>query len=109
YHELATQQEQLAAGLGLEAVRTWSARSRATMLVDPASLGAMRWLLLATDDLSAPPWLNDGQQGTTVQPIDLVTGRELASESHTLREGPCLVVPSRSSPPCSLWHSSSCS
>ncbi len=56
--ELATQQEQLAAGRGLEAVRTWSARSRATMLVDLSSLGQMRWLLLATDGLPAPPWLN---------------------------------------------------
>ena len=56
--ELAMQQEQLAAGRGLEAVRTWSARSRATMLVDPSSLGQMRWLLLATDGLPAPSWLN---------------------------------------------------
>jgi len=62
YHELATQQEQLAAGLGLEAVRTWSARSRASMLVDPTSLGSMRWLLLATDDLPAPAWLNTVQE-----------------------------------------------
>jgi SAM-dependent MidA family methyltransferase len=59
--ELATQQEQLAAGRGLEAVRTWSARSRATMLVDPSSLGKMRWLLLATDGLPAPSWLNADQ------------------------------------------------
>jgi SAM-dependent MidA family methyltransferase len=62
YEELAVQQEQLAAGLGLEAVRTWSARSRATMLVDPTSLGRMRWLLLATDDLPAPSWLHAGQE-----------------------------------------------
>ena len=55
--ELATQQEQLARGAGLDAVRTWSMRSRATMLVDPAALGRMRWLLLATEGLPAPPWL----------------------------------------------------
>ncbi len=59
--QLATQQEQLAAGRGLEAARTWSARSRATMLVDPSSLGQKRWLLLATDGLPAPPWLNADQ------------------------------------------------
>ena len=48
--ELAHQQEQLADGRGLEAVRTWSARSRASLLVDPAALGRMRWLLLATPE-----------------------------------------------------------
>jgi SAM-dependent MidA family methyltransferase len=59
--ELATQHAQLAAGAGIEAVRTWSGRSRATMLVDPEGLGRMRWLLLATDGLPAPAWLNSGQ------------------------------------------------
>ena len=56
--ELGQQQQQLAAGQGLEAVRTWSGRSRATMLVDPSALGRMRWLVLATDGLPAPAWLN---------------------------------------------------
>ena len=47
--ELTMQQDQLARGAGLDAVRTWSMRSRATMLVDPTALGRMRWLpLLAT-------------------------------------------------------------
>ena len=55
--ELATQHEQLARGQGIDAVRTWSMRSRATMLVDPAALGRMRWLLMATQGLPAPPWL----------------------------------------------------
>jgi SAM-dependent MidA family methyltransferase len=63
--ELATQQDQLARGAGLDAVRTWSMRSRATMLVDPAALGRMRWLLLATDGLPAPPWLTATQGPTT--------------------------------------------
>ncbi len=55
--ELATQQQQLASGQGLEAVRTWSMRSRATMLVDPGALGRMRWLVLATHGLPEPAWL----------------------------------------------------
>jgi SAM-dependent MidA family methyltransferase len=59
--ELARQHEQLATGAALDAVRTWSGRSRATLLVDPAALGRMRWLLLATDGLPAPAWLNAAQ------------------------------------------------
>jgi SAM-dependent MidA family methyltransferase len=55
--ELATQHEQLARGEGIDAVRTWSMRSRASMLVDPAALGRMRWLLIATQGLPAPRWL----------------------------------------------------
>ena len=38
---------------GLEAVRTWGGRSRATLLIDPAALGRIRWLLLASPGL--PP------------------------------------------------------
>jgi SAM-dependent MidA family methyltransferase len=60
--ELATQHAQLESGRGLEAVRTWSARSRATMLADPSGLGRMRWLLLATEGLPAPAWLNLDQR-----------------------------------------------
>jgi NADH dehydrogenase [ubiquinone] 1 alpha subcomplex assembly factor 7 len=63
--ELATQQDQLARGAGLDAVRTWSMRSRATMLVDPAALGRMRWLLLATEGLAAPPWLDTATHDRT--------------------------------------------
>jgi SAM-dependent MidA family methyltransferase len=59
--ELATQREQLAGGQGLQAARTWSARSRSTMLVDPSALGRMRWMVLATPDLPMPPWLDDVQ------------------------------------------------
>jgi SAM-dependent MidA family methyltransferase len=63
--ELATQHEQLARGAGIDAVRTWSMRSRATMLVDPAALGRMRWLLIATQDLPAPPWHTTATDRTT--------------------------------------------
>jgi NADH dehydrogenase [ubiquinone] 1 alpha subcomplex assembly factor 7 len=55
--ELATQQRQLAANEGIDAVRTWSGRSRATLLVDPGALGRHRWLVLASPDLPEPPWL----------------------------------------------------
>jgi hypothetical protein len=40
-------------------------RSRATMLVDPAALGRMRWLLLGSGDVPAPPWLTATQGPTT--------------------------------------------
>ena len=63
--ELARQQEQLAGGRGLEAVRTWSARSRASLLVDPGALGRMRWLLLATPELPEPDWLRRAQDRKT--------------------------------------------
>jgi len=63
--ELATQHDQLARGAGLDAVRTWSMRSRATMLVDPAALGRMRWLLLATEGLPPPAWLTAPPDRTT--------------------------------------------
>ena len=56
--ELERQKVQLDARAGLDAVRTWSGRSRATLLVDPSALGRLRWLLLATPGLSAPAWLD---------------------------------------------------
>jgi SAM-dependent MidA family methyltransferase len=55
--ELERQTTLLDAGAGLEAVRTWGGRSRATLLIDPAGLGRLRWLLLATPDLARPTWL----------------------------------------------------
>jgi SAM-dependent MidA family methyltransferase len=55
--ELAKQAAHLEASRGVEAVRTWSGRSRATSLVDPAALGRMRWLLLATEGMPAPSFI----------------------------------------------------
>lgn len=55
--ELERQAELLDERQGLEAVRTWSGRSRATLLADPAALGRLRWLLLASRGLPAPSWL----------------------------------------------------
>ncbi len=55
--QLATQHGQLGAGDGMAAVRTWSAKSRATLLADPAGLGRFRWLLLASPGLPEPGWL----------------------------------------------------
>jgi NADH dehydrogenase [ubiquinone] 1 alpha subcomplex assembly factor 7 len=54
--ELARQHELLEAR-DAEAARIWTARSRASLLVDPAALGRFRWLLLATPGLPAPGWL----------------------------------------------------
>ena len=55
--ELERQTALLEAREGLEAVRTWGGRSRATLLIDPSALGRLRWLLLATPGLPQPPWL----------------------------------------------------
>ncbi len=59
--ELERQQDLLQARVGLEAVRTWSGRSRATLLIDPAALGRLRWLVLATSGLPSPGWLAEAQ------------------------------------------------
>ena len=59
--ELERQQDLLAARVGLEAVRTWSGRSRATLLIDPAALGRLRWVVLATPGLPPPAWLAEPQ------------------------------------------------
>jgi len=55
--ELARQAQHLDERRGLDAVRTWSGRSAATILVDPAGLGRLRWLLLATPGLDVPAWV----------------------------------------------------
>jgi SAM-dependent MidA family methyltransferase len=55
--ELARQAELLDGGRGIEAVRTWSGRSRATLLVDPSGLGRLMWLVLATHGLPAPSFV----------------------------------------------------
>jgi NADH dehydrogenase [ubiquinone] 1 alpha subcomplex assembly factor 7 len=57
HEELGRQAALLDARDGLAAVRTWSGRSRAMLLVDPTALGRLRWLLLATSGLHAPPWV----------------------------------------------------
>ena len=56
--ELAQQARLLDERRGLEAVRTWSGRSRASLLADPAALGRLRWVLLAAGRLSSPSWLS---------------------------------------------------
>jgi SAM-dependent MidA family methyltransferase len=55
--ELERQTDLLDASQGLEAVRTWGGRSRATLLVDPSALGRLRWLVLASPGLPRPAWL----------------------------------------------------
>lgn len=66
--ELERQHRLLDERTGLEAVRTWSGRSRATLLVDPAALGRFRWLVLATPGLPAPDWLEHAQEPATDPP-----------------------------------------
>ncbi len=55
--ERARQADLLAARRGFEAVRAWEGRSRASLLVDPAALGRLRWLVLSTPGLPVPPFL----------------------------------------------------
>ena len=56
--QLAAQHRQLEARDGVGAVRTWAAKSRATLLIDPGALGRFRWLLLGGPDHAAPAWLD---------------------------------------------------
>jgi SAM-dependent MidA family methyltransferase len=55
--ELRRQGELLDAREGIEAVRAWSGRSAASLLVDPAALGRLRWIVLASEGLPPPAWL----------------------------------------------------
>jgi NADH dehydrogenase [ubiquinone] 1 alpha subcomplex assembly factor 7 len=55
--QLEGQHRSMDTGRGTEAVRTWSGRSRASLLIDPGGLGRLRWMLLATPGLAPPPWL----------------------------------------------------
>ncbi len=45
------------AGRGAEAVRVWEARSRAGLLAEPTGFGGFWWLVLATEGLPEPGWL----------------------------------------------------
>jgi NADH dehydrogenase [ubiquinone] 1 alpha subcomplex assembly factor 7 len=56
-NELARQAELLGQRQGLQAVRAWSGKSRATLLVDPAGLGRLRWMLLGSGDVTAPSFI----------------------------------------------------
>jgi SAM-dependent MidA family methyltransferase len=67
--EQQAQGELLASGRGIEAVRRWADRSRATILADPAHLGRLRWLLLASADLAAPSWLRPTTPPPRVAPV----------------------------------------
>jgi SAM-dependent MidA family methyltransferase len=44
-------------GRGSEAVRVWESRSRASLLADPSGFGGFWWLVLATEGLPEPAWL----------------------------------------------------
>jgi SAM-dependent MidA family methyltransferase len=59
--ELKRQGELLSERKGTLAVRAWSGRSRASLLVDPGALGRLRWLALATPGLGEPSWLTDAR------------------------------------------------
>ena len=49
-------------GSASKAVRVWQARSRASLLVDPARLGGLWWLVLSTPGLPQPAWLDAARQ-----------------------------------------------
>lgn len=54
----------MAEGAGGRAVRVWEGRGRAGLLVDPAGLGRLRWLLLGTAGLPTPAWLAKASAAT---------------------------------------------
>jgi SAM-dependent MidA family methyltransferase len=56
--QLAEQARSLGEGRGIEAVRAWSGRSRATLLADPGALGRIRWMLLGAGGVAAPSWIS---------------------------------------------------
>ena len=41
---------------GREAIRTFGGRSRASLLVDPAGLGSLNWMVFSSPDCDWPPW-----------------------------------------------------
>lgn len=56
-NELSTQAASLNAGEGMEAVRRWAGRSRASILVDPGGLGRLRWFGISSRGLPRPSFL----------------------------------------------------
>lgn len=60
--ERGVQADLLNRGAGLEAVRTWSGRNAAHLLVDPTGLGDLRWMSIATRGLPSPPWADDAPE-----------------------------------------------
>ena len=56
--ELSTQGLLLNRGDGMEAVRRWAGRSRASILVDPAHLGRLRWFVISSPGLPRPSFLS---------------------------------------------------
>jgi SAM-dependent MidA family methyltransferase len=62
--ELAAQGALLNDGQGMEAVRRWAGRSRASILVAPDQLGSLRWFGLASAGLPRPSFLADAADRT---------------------------------------------
>jgi SAM-dependent MidA family methyltransferase len=60
--ELSTQAASLNAGEGMEAVRRWAGRRRASILVDPAGLGRLRWFGISSPGLPRPSFLDPDQE-----------------------------------------------
>lgn len=60
--ERIRQVRMLDAGEGIGAVRAWGGRSEATLLVDPAGLGRLKWLAVATAGLAWPAWLEEASR-----------------------------------------------
>ena len=44
------------------ATEVWASRSRASLLVDPARLGSLWWIVLTTPDLPEPTWLSNARR-----------------------------------------------
>jgi NADH dehydrogenase [ubiquinone] 1 alpha subcomplex assembly factor 7 len=60
--ELATQAASLNSGDGIDAVRRWAGRSRASILVDPTGLGRLRWFGVASPGLARPSFLEPEEE-----------------------------------------------
>lgn len=57
-----------------EATSIWETRSRASLLTDPAHFGAFWWLVLATEGLPPPSWLEPGRAREARRPVTVGRG-----------------------------------
>jgi SAM-dependent MidA family methyltransferase len=62
-HERRRQREAQDRRAGREAAAAWSGRNAAAALVAPAGLGRLRWWIVGTGGLEAPPWLRAAWSG----------------------------------------------
>ena len=61
-------------GRDAEAASIWETRSRASLLTDPAHFGGFWWLVLATEGLPRPGWLEPAEMRDPRRPVPVPRG-----------------------------------